>query len=236
MANIRFKTVYWGKIGLIVAGLILSSSSAIAQVIEFPPTGNRSGPVRTAGGGTRGGWGCTAAVPAPLTAIAPTSNWVKTAAAESTLFWYVPPTVATEALFELYAPDGDLIYSTTVALSGEASIVSLTLPAEVKMMPEQVYDWALTVLCDAENINLNPFVNGWISRVEPDSTLVDALADADDELARAQAYAQAELWPETLAIAAELRATQPEIWQQLLTSVGLESIAGVPFIVIPSES
>ncbi|MGP1387444.1 MAG: DUF928 domain-containing protein [Thainema sp.] len=236
MVNISFKKgVCWVKVGLIVASLLLSSPSAMAQIIEFPPTGDRRGPIRTAGGGTRSGPNCIARVPEPLTAIAPTNNWIKTVGEESNLFWYVPPTVAAEALFELRESAGELIYSTTIELSGEASIVSLQLPSDLELQSDQVYSWKLSPICDRERLNLNPFVEGWISRVEADAELAVALAEADDPIAQAQLYANAELWPETVAIAAALRETQPEIWQQLLTSVGLESIAGVPFAVVPPE-
>lgn len=231
------KRLHWIRVGLLLAGLVWASPSALAQTIEFPPTGDRIAPVRTAGGGTRGGTECVLAVPEPLTAIAPANNWIKTAAEESILFWYVPPTVATEALFELRGleGEGELIYSTMVELSGEASIVSLQLPSDVELQSDHVYEWKLTPLCDRDVLILNPFVQGWISRVETDEELATALAATDDPITQAQLYANAELWSDTLAIAATLRDTQPEIWQQLLTSVGLESIAGVPFAVIPSE-
>ena len=231
------KRSHWIRVGLLLAGLVWASPSALAQTINFPPTGDRIAPVRTAGGGTRGGTECVLAVPEPLTAIAPASNWIKTAAEESTLFWYMPQTVATEALFELRGleGEGELIYSTTVELSGEASIVSLQLPSDVELQSEQIYEWRLTPLCDLEVLILNPFVQGWISRVEADEELAAALAATDDPIAQAQIYADAELWSDTIAIAAALRDTQPEIWQQLLTSVGLESIAEVPFAIIQSE-
>jgi hypothetical protein len=61
--------------------------------------------------------------------------------------------------------------------------------------------------------------------IEPADSVNRRLSAARDPFQRAQVLAEARLWYDTLATAIALQTTQPDQWQSLLESVGLQNLA-----------
>jgi hypothetical protein len=220
-----------GSIAALMGLYVLAPTVALG--LRFPPTGNRGGPARTAGGGVRGGGECLAQRPATLTAIAPEDNLVKTLDPQPVLYWFLPQTTARAAELKLMDESGELVYTAQLALPEAMGVIQMQLPSSVQLRPDETYRWSLRVLCegasDPQSIRLQT-VRGLIQRVELDEVALADIEAVSDPLLRAEQYAAAGLWSETAAIAAELYAQQPEAWQDLMDSVNLSAIADAPLL------
>ena len=237
-------------VALCIEGLTLSlaASQLRAQSIQvsltFPPTQPRGAPSRTIGGGQRRG-GDEPEEPTvcltsnlPLTAVTPNNNVVTTVSGNPTLFWYVPKTQAKSAEFVLFDDDGkelNKIYKTTVAVKGTPGIVKLHIPASVSLETGKKYLWAFTVKCFSDPED-NPWVAGVIERTELNGEEETKLAATKEPLEKAEVYAEAEVWQETLSLMAQLRYERPydfrvnNAWRELLSSVQLGAIASEPLV------
>jgi hypothetical protein len=128
------------------------------------------------------------------------------------------------------------IYTTTLPLKGTPGIVKLSLPANVSLQPGKDYLWKLALNCDSENPSDQRIVQGLVKRTELNAQQKTQLAAATEPLQKAQVYAQAKVWQETLMILAQLRSTRPndpkvtDAWQELLESVQLNAIATEPLV------
>lgn len=78
-------------------------------------------------------------------------------------------------------------------------------------------------------------VSAWVSRVEPDAKLVNALSQATAS-DRPQLYADEGYWYDALANLATLLQANPtsaslkQDWAELLSSVGLTQVANLPLV------
>ena len=230
-------------VALCIEGLTLSlaASQLRAQSIQvsltFPPTQPRGAPPRTIGGAHRGPKACLTSN-LPLTALTPNNNVVTTVSGNPTLFWYVPKTEAKSAEFVLFDDDGrelNEIYRTTVAVKGTPGIVKLSIPASVSLETGKKYLWAFTVKCFSDPED-NPWVAGVIERTELNGEEETKLAAAKEPLQKAEVYAEAKVWQETLSLVAQLRYERPydfrvnNAWRELLSSVQLGAIASEPLV------
>jgi hypothetical protein len=210
------------------------SAEPLKVSLTFPPVDNVGAPARTAGGGQRGPICVRGKI--PLTALAPSNNLGTTVSGNPTLFWYVPQTEAKSAKFVMLDKQDNEIYTTILPLKGTPGVVKLSLPANVSLQPGQDYTSELTLNCDSENPSDQGFVRGLVKRTELNAQQKTQLAAATEPLQKAQVYAQAKIWQETLTILAQLRSTRPndprirDAWQELLKSVQLEPIATEPLL------
>ncbi|MEB3335890.1 MAG: DUF928 domain-containing protein [Leptolyngbyaceae bacterium] len=209
--------------------LLLTGGLFPALALQFPPTKGRGAPSRTVGGGTRDGSSCLASNKTSLTAIAPDNNIGTTATDNPTFFWYVPQTTATTAEFFMMDDQYQEVYLQAIDLPSKAGIVKIKLPPAVKLQPHKTYRWEFAVVCDPQDRTRDRLVNGWVERIPLNAQLQTRLTKAS-ALDKAKLYAQASLWQETVALAAELRPQYPQEWEGLLKSVGLGAIAREPFI------
>jgi hypothetical protein len=167
---------------------------------------------------------------------------VTTVSGNPTLFWYVPKTEAKSAEFVLFDKDFDKdgeklneIYRTTVAVKGTPGIVKLHIPASVSLETGKKYLWAFTVMCNSDPED-NPWVAGAIERTELNGEEETKLAAAKEPLQKAEVYAEAKVWQETLSLVAQLRYERPydfrvnNAWRELLSSVQLGAIASEPLV------
>ncbi|QIZ70517.1 DUF928 domain-containing protein [Oxynema aestuarii] len=206
---------------------ILLSPLAV-KALEFPPASDRGAPSRTAGGGTRGE-DCIAEDAKPLTALMPTNNVGTTAKANPTFFFYVPKTTATQAEFAIVDREGADIYVSEFPIDGTPGVIALKVPETINLGEGNDRIWHFGLICNPDNRALDKFVQGFLYRETIEEPL-RAKLERSPALEKAELYAKARIWHETLEIAAELRDSHPEQWQQLLSSVGLESIASEPLI------
>ncbi|MEB3884966.1 DUF928 domain-containing protein [Lyngbya sp. CCY1209] len=212
------------------------SVPAMELALEFPPGPNRGSPESTAGGGTRGESDdfrtakttCSESA-SRLTALLPVGyDALKTASPNPTFFLYVPKTEAKTAEFTVVDSRGGDVYVDTFAIPGDGGIVRIELPETVSLEVGQTYIWQFSMLCDPNQRASDESVQGAIERVELDSERQTQIEAETDPLERAQLYAEKQIWPETVAIALELRETNPEVWEQLMESVELTDIASEP--------
>lgn len=225
-----------------------SGSNRPQASMAFEPPPGQGMPSRTAAGGSRGTCPSAEQLGASLTALVP--NLIRseeigpdlrgyTVEPKPVLYFYLPATVGVEAAFSLKDEEGYDVYQMSVPIPQKPGIVGIKLPEDAPALETgKTYRWSFGIVCqtaDTENVPEVVFVSGEIQRIEPDGTLARQLAEADP-VEKAALYAQNGIWFESLATLAALRRTQPEDvtlvsrWEELLNSVGLEAIAGQPFV------
>lgn len=213
------------------------SPSAQPAPGEFVPPA-RGLPGRREAGGTRGGRCIDSQPDAPqnLVALMPMDNYGGTLSSYPTLFWRVPPNQAEAIELILFDEADNEIYRTTLDITGEAGVVSLSLPAHSGLPPlevGQLYRWSFSLICDAADRSADIYTEGWLQRLEPTSDLV-AQIEAAAESDRPAIYAAAGLWHDALSAIAQQRYADPDDeaaiarWRNLLESVGLSDIADEP--------
>lgn len=225
-----------------------NSLQSQTPIIRFAPPRDDDDPPDTASGGTRGTCAQTAATTAPeMAALIPETNRGLTLKSHPTFFLYVPPISANAILFTLKDENDSIRYQKIVPLSETQGIVSIELPkSELPLEIGKTYQWFAIALCQSDQDQPNadsemvytlndPWVQGWVRRVEPNPTLSHQL-DQNTSLDLAAVYAANGIWFDTLATLAELRRAQPNNstlareWATLLNSVGLDAIASEPLI------
>jgi hypothetical protein len=237
--NFRKTLLLTLTMGVIVGGFPIE---AFAQ--RYIPR-DRGLPGRREGGGTRGdcirAGNPSATRPSALTALMPDKNLGLTTSNTPTLFWYVPENAATAAEFILMDDSDTEVYKARFQVTGEAGIISLSLPEEAGLPPLEVgkdYHWSFALICAAQESSDNSgivFTEGWIQRIEADAEL-QARLDNTAEQDRALVYAEAGIWQDALSSLASQRRTQPTNstfatrWNTLLESVGLTSLSTQPLM------
>jgi len=186
------------------------------------------------------------------------TNQTLTVAANPTFFVYVPSTTTESAEdlvfaeFSVYDDQDKDVYNTTFRLPTVLSsdlhnssvstpgILKLSLPTNVSLETGKTYRWVFQLYCSTANAdpNFEPtynnlFVDGWIQRTELSPDLKTKIEQATP-LEQAKLYAKESIWSETLMLAAQLRSSNPDEWEELLKSVGLNEIAQAPFIEYPT--
>lgn len=216
---------------LLVLAVCAEPLVAIAQEYKPPKRGT---PGRREGAGTRGG-GCLrgSKLLMPLT---PSDSFSATVSNSPTFFWYVPITVAQTAEFALLDNNDQPLYKTTIALPNQPGIVGFSLPTAIAASVLEVgkdYRWQFSLVCNPNQPSMNPFVEGVVQRVQPESALISQLDNAN-LYDRPAIYAAAGIWQDAIAAAAEQRCIQPQnlslmlSWSRLLRSVKLEEFAQEP--------
>ena len=224
-------------------------SAAYEVSLDFNPP-NRGAPGTTAGGASRGSGSACARGSTPLTLLVPadkTGKFGLTASVRPTLLVYVPKTAARSAEFTLIGAssrnqrESEEIVRTTVRLSGEAGIVALKLPESAPaLMVGKDYQWYVSLICNPEDRTDDIVVSAWVSRTQPNATLVRNLERAKPH-DRPALYSASSYWYDTVATLVELRQSNPKDsklqsdWTQLLQSVGLKDMADKPLLLQPAK-
>ncbi|MBD1913447.1 MULTISPECIES: DUF928 domain-containing protein [unclassified Leptolyngbya] len=240
---------------LLLLGLLLSAIPMPAEAQTFVPP-NRGMPGRREGGGTRGCWGYNPNDPSRsgLVALVPAENFGYTLDEYPSFFVYVPKSFAEQAAaaeFDLMDADGESVYHASYRVSDRSGVLRIDLPKTANLAPLEVgkdYNWAFTLVCDADDASANLIVDSWIQRMEPSTQLQAELqATAPDQLP--ELLASRGIWYNTLASLAnpEAGASHDNVsqlpnllarWQTLLNSVGLTVLAEelVPDALLPLTS
>lgn len=205
----------------------LQTQTSASHNVQFEPPGDAT-PVNTAAGGTR------ASQVEKLVALIPDNNHGRTVEPRPTFFVYMPPTSATEVFFSLQDKGRENHYYTTLAISGEGGVVSVTLPADAPELEiGKDYQWFLMAIEPESRLGPNSIgVSGWVKRVQAPAENVGELSLT--HLERASLYASSGIWYDTLKELAVGKIAQPDNtalagqWQALLEQVGLEDIAAEP--------
>lgn len=208
----------------------------------FKPAPGRRAPTQSAGGASRvGSFESTRSITAPSTpaemiAVLPQSYYGTTLSERPMLYVYLPASPAKQAVFSLKDEAGNLVYQTTLSVSGRAGVKAIALPPDAPVLAlGKNYQWFLALKLDGKLTPSTPYVDGWIRRIEPSAALTIALRQGT-EIDRAKALGQAGIWYDCLATLARLRQTQPnsntlnQHWSKLLASVGLQAIEQAPVL------
>jgi hypothetical protein len=214
------------------AAMVQKESWQISQAFKPP---KRQGPPVSAGGSTRG-YSCIAGNKF-ITPLIPTNKLGLTFSERPTLFWYIPQSSAKTANLALVThPDKKLLYETAITLPNKPGIIGYTLPANSPALETgKIYRWYLTLVCDPQDFSYNPRVDGWVERIQPDSSILQAVAKANARKLPS-IYAEAGIWYEALASLVQLRRSEPKNlthifnWRQFLQSVKLNAIASEPLV------
>ncbi|MDJ1183879.1 DUF928 domain-containing protein [Roseofilum casamattae] len=222
-----------GLLSMLLAPVLLTPA---AIALEFPPpaqsgAGSGSPSSGTSGGGTRGSSACiTQEDGLSLMALQPIDrkNYIgKTAQKSPTLFFYIPSTTAQRAEFILVDGEGNDVYTENLEISKEGGLVSIDvelpeLPSDLKSVE---YTWQLILVCNRSDRGADEWVEGQIQQVTLDPELATKLEAEENPVEQAQLLADAEIWYDSLAIAAQVRTLNPQSWTSLLKSVGLGKLS-----------
>jgi len=171
--------------------------------------------------------------------LIPPSNRALTVAESPTFFAYVSQ-ASTPVEFTLQTKDtqGTKIYQTTFTVD-KPGIVGVSIPADgdnkKSIEVGKEYQWSFAVACNPEDRSGDYYVEGFVQRIEPKPSLKSDL-EKPDPMARAIAYAENEIWYDTVTAVAELLREAPDDamltaeWRQLLQSQRLGSIADRPLV------
>ncbi|MDJ0508053.1 MAG: DUF928 domain-containing protein [Crocosphaera sp.] len=200
--------------------------------LKFPNTGNRGAPENTTGGGTRSeDHTCLTNEEneAPFVTLMPNrENKAKTATDAPTFYTYIPTTTATQGEFVLIDAQQNEVYYTQFPLPTTPGIITLKIPQTVALKPGN-YTWSLMIVCDSRYRNRDKYVTGSIEylRLTPE---LETTMKNKPSLEKAQLYATSSLWFEALDTLAQVKQENPQEWQELLESVGLDMLAEIPIL------
>ena len=210
-------------ISLICLGEVFTFS---AGAIEFPRAPERDPPKSTAAGGRRGG--CVSGK-YPIKAFTPgDDNYITTVSSRPELFIYLPKTQAKFLQFSLKQENGENIDTQEIPIDQGDYVIKINLPENISLETGSKYQWEASLICNPMLINTGNYTNGIIEKVTLPPEVQTQLNN-QNPLEQAQLYANQNIWSETLSLVSNLRESQPEQWQQLLTSVGLQDYADKEF-------
>jgi len=246
LINRTARTTYY-VLGL--TALLWANVAASSYALNFPDTGDRGAPSSTAGGGTRGGW-CEEDITwadTSLFALVPKNN-VSTFAGEQASLWIHMAAGLSQNRAEIFVQNAqthEVVYQKEMTLESFETnhTMQLNLPAtnasgEPLLNADQTYKWEFAVICDDGDRARDYYINGLIQPITAEATLSAQLATASIQ-DRAELYANAGIWQETLMIARQLEDTQPTLLAELLASVDLgdrETVLSTAWIETSLES
>ena len=176
-----------------------------------------------------------------VTLLMPPTNQGLTVAEHPTFWVYVPPTSARNVFLKLEDEYQNYHYHTVLPLPEPSGIVGFTLPEAAPALDlNKRFKVSVAVMCGPMLDPSDPVVEGWIQRVEPDSTLIEQPGHSTFEVAAL--YANQGIWFDALTTLASLRQSLPgdadviDAWQQLLESVGLETMQDTELLSIAPAS
>jgi len=156
-----------------------------------------------------------------------------------TLWVYVPYalTERVQGSLQLLEKDsaGRMAYQTVATVTGTTpGIIGVRLPSSKRLEANQQYKWQFVILCDPKDSTANPFTEAIVSRLPRNPTLEKKLQAAKTPVAKAEIYAQNEIWYEALTTLAEQRRLNPRDakisakWKGLLRQGGLSVFDAKP--------
>ena len=204
--------------------------------VTFVPPSDAK-PANSVGGASRGNSQCLEQAKSqdkPVTPLIPKTHQSLTVKSHPSFLVFVPEIgqKTNKAFFSIRDENNKHYYQTFLSIPEQPGIIRVALPENLPGLEAgKSYKWSFVVMCNNLLRPDSPMVEGMIERVELNSQLLQQIKQASPEKA-ASLYGSAGIWHETINILAELRETRPEdnslkaTWQALLTSVGLEKIAG----------
>ncbi len=218
----RFATVAISNVQAYIARDRVASRPGQNRLAYIPS--NLGMPGNTVAGGTRG-----TCVPGdmPLTALSPQTNLILTASNTPELFFYLPASQAQNTELLVIDEAGNIIQQRNYSISSTPGIASIKLDkGSMGLEVGKKYRWSLSLVCNPADPSGNPFVQGWVERVEIDPNMMQAI-NSTPAVDRLPLYAANQIWSETLATMVELQRQNPNNadykgqWQSFLTEAGI---------------
>ena len=222
-----------------------TSGAATRSIFMSPGKGDISETLAADSAAPRSG-ACQSASATGLQALLPEQhNYGATVQARPTILMHLPATQATQGFFSLKVETPDAsertLYNTTVTLTpNRAGIISWQLPEDAPALEVgKTYHWYFVLQC-GDSIRVgDPYIDGWVRRIQPPETLSEPLPKEEIEVAAI--YGRAGIWYDLLATMAARYQAQPgnqqvlAQWQDLLTSetVGLGQLDNAPLFAQP---
>jgi hypothetical protein len=202
-----------------------STTKASSAPLYKPPL--RGAPGGRVGGGTRGAPGRDIFV---LSVLAPDHTGL-TMREQPSLFWFISNDTSLPVELAIVDPNAtEPVLETRIASPVGRGVHRVRLADYgVRLLPGVAYQWAVTVIPDANRRSRDILASGTIERVEP-GDLGPKLAAASNE-ERAAVYAEAGIWYDALeAISDQIErspndATPRNYRAALLTQAGLPQVA-----------
>jgi hypothetical protein len=209
----------------VISGLsfLIPLAAAQARRITFTAPNGLGVPTRRVAGGSRSIDNQCLSQNEDLVAIIPKSETaLLTTQAKPVFFFYVPQT---SKQIELVVQDNNqqtVLAKQIYKPSSTSGIVSVPL-TRTSLDVGKEYHWYFSVICNPKERSQDKVVEGGIKRINPDPQLLAKLKSATPE-ERANIYAQAGIWQDSLDTLAQLLISHPNDstlktdWNELLTS------------------
>lgn len=199
--------------------------------LEFPDSPNKKPPTSTAGAAMRAPKACFRADnDKDFKALIPYQS-IQTASSQPTFFVYIPKTSAQALEFSLNDEKGNTIDSQEISLAENTpGIIKIDFSPNQELKNGQLYTWKINLNCGRYNPNGIIREEGNITKSELSQMTESELSETADILAKAEIYANQSVWLDTLSYAISLKESNPNKWNQLLQSVGLEKYSNEPFL------
>ncbi|BAQ64950.1 DUF928 domain-containing protein [Geminocystis sp. NIES-3709] len=221
MLKIQSKSVIFVSLFMAIVPFVDIFSSV--KAIEFPNAPKREAPQSTAAGGRRGG--CVSGN-IPIMPLTPSKdNSVKTVSPQPEFFVYIPPTKAKFVQFVLKDETGNTLDSQEMGITEGDQVVTINVGEKVNLETDKKYTWEISLICNPMIINTSNYTKGIIERVSLEDNVKKELLANKDIVKQAEIYANNNIWQDTISLVASVKESQPQQWEELLTSVGLENLA-----------
>ena len=195
--------------------------------VEFPSAPERDPPQSTAAGGRRGG--CVSGN-LPIKAFTPgDDNYITTTSSQPQLFVYLPKTKAKFLQFSLRGENGENLNQQEIPINNGDYVVKISIPDDVNLVDNKKYGWEVSLICNPMFINSGNYTKGIIEKIALSEEVKMQLAQNPETTEKAEIYASQNIWSETLALVYSVKNSQPQQWNELLTSVGLQDYADKEF-------
>lgn len=166
-----------------------------------------------------------------LTPLIPPTNQGLTTLSHPTFLVHIANNSGHKGFLSIKDENNNDIYQTELPLEQQSTIARINLPADAPALEVgKTYKWSFATI-DGNFLKPDtPFVEGYVKRVELQSSLQKQLTQATP-LEKVALYGKEGIWYETVADLAELNLTESsdpnmgDRWKTLLNSVGLEEIA-----------
>ncbi len=187
---------------LLGSSLLAMAATAWAQPRSgyTPPPPSGPPPSSERGGLTSRG-GCEGGEVIPLLPLAPQAHVGRTASTHPSFAWFVPGAEALPIEFSIFeqGPGKRPKLVRRLELQGSPGMMSHAIPANLPgLSVGQRYLWQVALICDPNRPSTALVAAAEVDVVEATPSLATALLSATDSVARAQLYAQAGLWYDSL--------------------------------------
>lgn len=214
---------------------INNTNGIVARITATNFTPNNDGvPSGTVGGGSRSAGLCSANSTnhgASLVPIVAANAQNLTVAERPSLLVYITNTTVDQLFLNITDDQGSYDYQATVPISEGSGILKISLPDDAPpLLVGSTYQWSLAIICGESLRPDDPFVRGYIQRVEFPAISQDVLLET------IAGYAHHGIWYDTISNLADARQADPDDaelllhWMTLLSAVGFEELVSAPLL------